>query len=291
MIFLISLFLVYIIYWNTFGLYTDIIIFSIISLQCFQSAVVVHNCAHAHPFKESSHNTIFFLILTLLSGAPVSLYVPGHNQAHHRHLETERDATCTNKMKYNNDFLNFVLYVPTIVPRVILNEQRYMMRQYSKGAGIYHQYKKEVFAYYCFLSLLLFLNPKKALFVYILPTLVGKFYILSLNMLQHYKCNPESKFNHSRNFTGPILNFLFMNNGYHTVHHNAPGLHWSKLPAKHLEIIDKIDSDLIHENILQYTYNTHFNLSRVCSNLWVHSCVFVINIVILYSINLVRLGG
>lgn len=258
-IFEIALFVTYVMFWNSCCFTkSDIIKFGMVSLQCFQSAVVVHNCAHTHPFKDASHNYKFFLILTLLSGAPVSLFVPGHNQAHHKHLETEKDATRTNKMKYRSEFLNFMLYVPTIVPRVIINEQRYMLRQCGKAAYIFRQYKQEVLAYYSFLVILLLLNWRKALVVYILPSLGGKFCILSLNMLQHYKCDPTSQFNHSRNFTGPVLNFLFMNNGYHTVHHNAPGLHWSKLPTKHLDIEDKIHPDLIQKNILQYTYETHF---------------------------------
>lgn len=248
----------YTIFWKTIGFTArDVVMFCIVTFQCFQAAVAVHNCAHAHPFKEPAHNHIFFLILTLLSGAPVSLYVPGHNQAHHKHLETEKDATRTTIMNYDNEFLNFVLYVPSVAPRVIVNEQRYMLRQYKKGTSIFRQYIQEVLLYYGFLALLVSLNWRKALLVYVLPTLGGKVCILSLNLLQHYKCDPTSKFNHSRNFTGTILNFLFMNNGYHTVHHNAPGLHWSKLPAKHLEIEKDIHPDLIQENLFQYAYTAH----------------------------------
>ena len=37
-------------------------------------------------------------------------------------------------------------------------------------------------------------------------------------MLQHKGCDPDSKYNHSRNFTVPILNFFCFNNGYKTQH-------------------------------------------------------------------------
>ena len=36
--------------------------------------------------------------------------------------------------------------------------------------------------------------------------------------------------NHARNFTGPLLNFLALNNGYHGMHHEEPGMRWSLLP-------------------------------------------------------------
>ena len=68
------------------------------------------------------------------------------------------------------------------------------------------------------------------MWVYIVPTMIGKYLIVTLNMLQHKGCDPESKYNHSRNFTGPILNFFCFNNGYHTQHHIS--LHWSLLPKR-----------------------------------------------------------
>ena len=247
----------YFMFWKCFSYsIQSTLFFFLISMQCFQSSVIVHNCAHNHIFKDPNHNSIFFIILTLISGSPVTLYVPGHNESHHKHLETEKDMMRTIQMQYKNDFWNFVLFVPTILPNIIKNEQKYMKNR--KGTPIYKQYLKETISYHLLLIFLFFINISKTLFVYFLPTLVGKFMIISLNMLQHYKCDPNSKFNHSRNFTGTILNFFCLNNGFHTVHHNSPGLHWSKLKKKHLEIENNIDKILIHENIIKYTIETHF---------------------------------
>tara|TARA_B110000008_G_C16819745_1_gene504194 strand:+ start:164 stop:835 length:672 start_codon:yes stop_codon:yes gene_type:complete len=221
---------------------------------------VVHNCAHTHPFKYSLYNKYFFIILTLLSGSPVSLYVPGHNKSHHDHLETEKDMMRTTQMTYKNDFWNFILFVPTILPGIIQNEQKYMKLQKDADTPFYRQYLKETLTYHIGLCFLFFINWKKTLFVYFLPTLIGKFMIISLNMLQHYDCDPSSKYNHSRNFTGPLLNFLCLNNGYHTAHHLVPGLHWSKLKMKHKEIEKEINETLIHDDILKYMVDRHFFL-------------------------------
>src|SRR5262249_15353578 len=57
-------------------------------------------------------------------------------------------------------------------------------------------------------------------------------------------CDPWSKFNHSRNITGRIFNFLVFNNGFHTVHHANPGAHWSTLPEAHAKIAHEIHPDL-----------------------------------------------
>ncbi len=227
------------------------------SLQSFQMSVVVHNCAHTHPFTSPSANFVFFLILTLLSGSPTSLYVPGHNESHHRHLEKKGDMMRTNRMQYKSDTLNFVLFIPTILPDVIKNEQMFMKEQWRKGSSLFRQYLCEMSTFYAFLFLLFANDWRKTVIVYVIPSLIGKAFILSLNMLQHYRCEPDSKYNHSRNFTGPILNFLFLCNGYHTVHHISPGLHWSLLPREHSKIAHHINPLLIHSNILMYTLKTH----------------------------------
>lgn len=111
-------------YWFNFK---NNLIFLIVSLQSFQMSVIVHNCAHTYPFKYALLNNIFFIFLTLLSGSPTSLYIPGHNKSHHLHLETEKDMMRTTKMKYKNEFLNLVLFAPSVLPDIIKNERVYML--------------------------------------------------------------------------------------------------------------------------------------------------------------------
>ena len=54
--------------------------------------------------------------------------------------------------------------------------------------------------------------------------------IITMNLLQHDGCDEKSEYNHSRNFVGKLVNWFTYNNGYHTIHHMEPGLHWSLLP-------------------------------------------------------------
>jgi fatty acid desaturase len=68
--------------------------------------------------------------------------------------------------------------------------------------------------------------------------------VLIFNYVQHVHADEESEWNHSRNFTGKFMNFFLLNNGYHTVHHESPGLHWSETPAEHEKIKDNIDQRL-----------------------------------------------
>ena len=45
--------------------------------------------------------------------------------------------------------------------------------------------------------------------------------------------DPASELDHSRNVTGRLINWLVLNNGFHTAHHLRPALHWSLLPELH----------------------------------------------------------
>jgi hypothetical protein len=53
------------------------------------------------------------------------------------------------------------------------------------------------------------------------------------NYIQHVHCDPWSPHNHSRNFVSKVSNWFVFQAGYHTVHHENPGTHWSKYPELH----------------------------------------------------------
>ncbi len=233
---------------------TILLYLSFTSLQAFQQAVTVHNFAHCPVFSNKFFNNTFGLFLTFLSGAPSSLYVPGHNESHHRHLETVNDVMRTYRMKYKYECLNILLFFPTILLDIQKNDMYYMSKQRKLGTPLFFQFVVEITCYNLFLISLFYFDFYKAFFIYFLPTFIGKYMIVTLNILQHKNCDPNSKYNHSRNFTGPLLNYLLLNNGYHTQHHNAPGMHWSLLKKKHDTIKHNIEDQLLQPNIFYYLF-------------------------------------
>ena len=75
--------------------------------------------------------------------------------------------------------------------------------------------------------------------------------IIGINLLQHQDCDVASKFDHSRNVTGRLTNWLLLNNGFHTAHHLRPALHWSRLPEFHRHHVrPHINPALDHPGIL-----------------------------------------
>ena len=67
-----------------------------------------------------------------------------------------------------------------------------------------------------------------------------------------------SEWNHSRNFVGRAFNWIMCNNGYHTIHHNRAGLHWSVLHEAHArEVVPRIDPALDEPSMVLYLLRTY----------------------------------
>ena len=79
------------------------------------------------------------------------------------------------------------------------------------------------------------LDWKKALVLVLVPHLWAVWGITSVNYLQHDGCDVTHPVNHSRNFMGRVFNWFTFNNGFHGIHHDQPGLHWSLARAAHME--------------------------------------------------------
>jgi len=85
-----------------------------------------------------------------------------------------------------------------------------------------------------------------------------------MNMLQHDGCDVNvdldssvevKNWNGARNFVGPVINYLTFNNGYHTIHHMYPTMHWSRLPEEHKrQVKPHVHAALDQQCMARYIY-------------------------------------
>lgn len=219
--------------------------------------VIAHNHNHLPIFRKKSLNTLTDYWLTVFYGFPAFAWIPTHNMNHHALNNREGDYTITYRLTEHNHLLMLLLY-----PSVSSFYQQKPIRDYLRSlkANNKRKYWLAVMQY-VFLVLWivvgLVIDWQKALLYIVLPQQFGLFAVLVFNYVQHVHADEESEFNHSRNFTG-FLNVLLFNNGYHTVHHDKAGTHWSKTPQLHADVADKIDPDLNERSFWWYILRVYF---------------------------------
>ena len=85
-----------------------------------------------------------------------------------------------------------------------------------------------------------------------LPALLAPTFMLFTNYIQHVHCDPASRDNHSRNFVSRFANWFVFENGYHTVHHDRPSVHWSRYPELHASRAPLIHPSLLEHSVLTF---------------------------------------
>ena len=226
----------------------------------FAGATIVHNTMHTAVFIDPAAERLWHHVLSLVYGHPVCTFVPGHNLSHHRHTQTARDPMRTTKMRFRWHLLNLALFQPTVARDVFVMDMRYLSLQKTLGRAYYARACEEWAVLAGSQFLLLALDWRRfALYVW-LPHLFAQWGIVSMNMLQHDGCVhgcERAKYDGSRNFVGPVLNFLTFNNGFHTIHHLHPRMHWARLPAEHARLVRPHMLPALDEPCLaRYVYRT-----------------------------------
>jgi len=240
--------------WLVFGF--NPVVYIIYLFMSVAVAVIVHNHNHLPIWKNEKLNIITDSWLTVFYGFPVFAWIPTHNKNHHRLNNREGDYTITYRFSEKNNFVTLLTY-PTISGYF----QQKAIKEYLKEKfNIDRKRFYECVWQYAILVIwtlaFLLIDWRKALLFVVIPQQVALFSVLIFNYVQHVHANEESKYNHSRNFTGALNQMLF-NNGLHTVHHDKAGLHWSKVPEEHAKMQHLIDDSLKEKSFWGYIFRAY----------------------------------
>jgi beta-carotene hydroxylase len=238
-------------------------------LNCYlalSAGIFAHNHNHCPTFKTKRQNALFGLILSQFYGYPTFAWVPTHNLNHHKLVNRAGDATITWRYTDKHNWLVASTYffvssywqsepIRDYIAKAKANNPklyRTIVTQYVTWGGIN----------LALFGLALGLHGfRSGLLVWVLATALPSFFalwmIMLFNYIQHVHTDPWSKHDHSRNFTGAVLGFLLFNNGFHGVHHEHPGAHWSTLPALFKKVEAEIHPELKQKNVLVFFLNTY----------------------------------
>ncbi|MCF8465260.1 MAG: fatty acid desaturase [Flavobacteriales bacterium] len=237
--------------------YARLPITALLAVLSFFCAVIVHNTIHHPIFKRKGMNKVFQIVLSFTYGHSVSAYVSGHNFSHHQHTQKAMDRIRTTKLSYRWNFLNQLLFFFEHAPGIMKDENEFARRMMKEHPKWFVQYVLEMVMVIGFKIAITIYNWEYALLLIWLPHFYAAWGIVGTNYWQHDGCDENHPYNHSRNFTGTVINFIAFNNGYHTAHHERPDLHWSQLPAYHAEhIAPHIHPNLEQKNLFTYLWKT-----------------------------------
>ena len=233
---------------------------SLVVLTCIVSwicAVIAHNTVHCPVWKQRWLNRLFQVWVSLSYGFPISDYVPGHNLSHHRFTQQREDVMRTTHVRFRWNLLNLLLFMPAVTPGILRGNAHFKEVMGERAKPWKRQLIFEGIVVWSVKVVCLLIDYKKALLLVFVPHLFANWGIVTVNFLQHDGCDPEHPVNHSRNFVGKVFNWFTLNNGFHSIHHMMPGLHWSLTPAAHAQkVAPYIHPELEQKSLAAYVART-----------------------------------
>jgi fatty acid desaturase len=211
-----------------------------------------HHHQHVATFKSAVLNRLLEQMYALQTGVASNAWVLHHALGHHvNYLDQTKDES-----GWRDDdgstmgwFKYTVWNTLQAYPRAWRVGERYRAHQrVLLGSTIF------IIALVAGLTVL---RPFPALCVFIAPMLISIFGTVYATHCHHAGKKTDSHFVACNNIIHGVYNIATGNLGYHTAHHHRPGVHWSRLPALHAEIEDKIPADCYVPAELPYTIGDH----------------------------------
>ena len=217
---------------------------------CFISCVINHNHVHLPMFLSKRYNKAISILLTIAKGHTSTGVVAAHNLNHHVYNGDRNDWIRTSLAGKGPGIIRIIRYV--FKASISMAKGRASKQAPQLDVERRNSMRLEKLILLAFSCFIMLSDPYKAIVFVGIPWTVGMLLLVGVNLMQHDGCVPASKYDHSRNFTNRLGNWFLFNNGYHTVHHLYPGMHWSSLPFKHLEIEGKINKRFNYYSILHF---------------------------------------
>lgn len=260
------------VYWGLLGAMffapaaRNVFVFAAACYFSFLNSVVIHNHLHQGIFRSKRLNLIWRGVLSFGALYPASANIPAHNLVHH-HFDDDGDLdwAAPEHVRFRWNLLNLLHFPNVAGPRTFAGVQRWAAS--SRHPTFVKQYRLELAFAFGLTGLLFVVDFWSALFYVVLPQLYGARCILRINLIQHDGADVSSEWNHSRNFVGRAFNWIMCNNGYHTIHHNRAGMHWSELDEAHRrEVVPRMDPRLDEPSMVVYLLRTYLLRPRRPSN-------------------------
>jgi hypothetical protein len=215
--------------------------------------VVHHHHAHLPMWHRRQWNRATDLALALLQGHPTYAFAATHNANHHRHRHGEGDWARTYRFAGgdSNNALGYLLHPLQAACALYPHFLAHLARMRRHRPGVWRWALLQYALVGASWGVLLALDAPKTLLYVLLPQLVAMHALLGANYFQHAHADGRSRWHYARNFTGAV-NRLYFNIGLHTAHHEHAREHWSRMPALHASLRQRVDPALEERSFVLY---------------------------------------
>lgn len=205
---------------------------------------ISHNHHHANTFTAPLLNRGYEVLMFLQTGVLPYAWTLHHNLGHHKHyLDQDLDPA---NWRMGNKLMSRVRY--DLVNAALIYS--HVCRIGRLNPSVYKRFKMWAVISLAVLSVFLFIDPVKALILFVVPMPIMYIGLLDNTFMQHYDLDTDSHYTASRNTTSRLYNLISWNLGYHTAHHIHPNVHWSQLPALHEQLQDQIPDGMKCNSVL-----------------------------------------
>ncbi len=195
--------------------------------------LMLHNTSHRPLFKPRYRWMRHYIpwVLGPFFGETPDTYFVHHIGMHHPENNLEDDLSCTMRFQRDSigDFMRYFLrFFAAVVPELSIylwKRKRYkLLRRVVVGE----------LSYFLVLGLLLWLDWRATLIVFVFPLVFARFAMMTGNWAQHAfidAADPENCFRNSITCINTGYNRRCFNDGYHIGHHLKPTRHWTEMPT------------------------------------------------------------
>jgi fatty acid desaturase len=185
--------------------------------------LMLHCISHRKPFKKGYtwlYNYVIWVVCPFFGHTPETYFV--HHMAMH-HVENNQADDASSTMAYKRDSLwDFLKYVSRFLLLGFRDTFMYLFNR--KRKKLYMRLTYGEMAFYAFCIGMCFVNLKATLWIFIIPFLFARVVMMLGNWTQHSF------------IINTAYNKTCWNDGYHTVHHLRPAMHYTEIPGEFLKL-------------------------------------------------------
>ncbi len=199
--------------------------------------LMFHCMCHRPTFKKGYtwiHTYVTWFVAPFFGGTPET-YFAHHIIMHHVENNMEDDASSTLKYRRDNP-IDFLRYFFRFLLLGIVDTFMYLFRK--KRKKVYTRFTLGELSFYVFAAVMCFVNLKATLMVFIIPVIYSRLISMMGNWTQHSfidKSDPDGHFTSVYNCINNVYNQNCWNDGYHSIHHLNPALHYTDIPSTFLK--------------------------------------------------------